>query len=143
MTEQLKPRSEVSENLKWDLTGIFATEKDFKIALERFPSLVDAFIEQYKGKIKNAEVVVEALHIYERIIAEASYLQQYAMLPVNADITDGQAASKMRSVATIISKESAKLSFFDSEVLTLPESEIDRVAELKPERSEERRVGKE
>src|SRR5699024_8342903 len=93
---------------------------------------VDAFVEQYKGKLKDAEIVVEALHTYEKIIAEAGYLQQYAMLPVNADITDGQAASKMRSVATIISKESAKLSFFDSEVLTLSESEIAQVAKIEP-----------
>ncbi|SHE82011.1 oligopeptidase F. Metallo peptidase. MEROPS family M03B [Atopostipes suicloacalis DSM 15692] len=132
MAEQLKPRSEVSEDLKWDLTGIFATEEDFKAALEIFPHEVDAFVEQYKGKLKDAEIVVEALHTYEKIIAEAGYLQQYAMLPVNADITDGQAASKMRSVATIISKESAKLSFFDSEVLTLSESEIAQVAKIEP-----------
>lgn len=133
MAEQLKPRSEVSEHLKWDLTGIFATEEDFKTALQEFPNQVDAFIKKYKGNLTDAEAVAEALHTYEEIIASAGYLQQYAMLPVNADITDGEAASKMRSVATIISKESAKLSFFDSEVLTLPESEIDRVAELKPE----------
>jgi len=133
MAEQLKPRSEVSEHLKWDLTGIFATEEDFKTALQEFPNQVDAFIKKYKGNLTDAEAVAEALHTYEEIIASAGYLQQFAMLPVNADITDGEAASKMRSVATIISKESAKLSFFDSEVLTLPESEIDRVAELKPE----------
>lgn len=133
MAEQLKPRSEVSEHLKWDLTGIFATEEDFKTALQEFPNQVDVFIKKYKGNLTDSEAVAEALHTYEEIIASAGYLQQFAMLPVNADITDGEAASKMRSVATIISKESAKLSFFDSEVLTLPESEIDRVAELKPE----------
>ncbi len=52
------------------------------------------------------------------------------MLPVNADITDNDAASKLRSVSNIISKESAKLSFFDSELLKLSEEELDKVAEL-------------
>ena len=59
MAEQLKPRYEVSEDLKWDLTGIFATEEDFKAALEIFPHEVDAFVEQYKGKLKDAEIAVD------------------------------------------------------------------------------------
>lgn len=133
MTEQLKPRSEVSDQLKWNLTGIFATEEEFQSTLDEFPATVDAFVEQYKGNLTDANVVVEALHTYEEIIATASYLQQYASLPVSADITDGEAAAKLRSVATLISQESAKLSFFNSEVLLLSESEIDKVADIEPE----------
>src|SRR5699024_716980 len=106
MAEQLKPRSEVSDHLKWDIRGIFATEKDFESSLQKFPDKVNAFVEQYKGKLKDAEVVTEALHTYEEIVASAGYLHQYAMLPVSVDITDSEAASKMRSVATIISQES-------------------------------------
>lgn len=133
MAEQLKTRSEVSDQLKWDLTGIFATEKEFETALEEFPNEVDTFVKKYKDNLKDAETVTEALHTYEEIVATAGYLYQYAMLPVSVDITDGEAASRMRSVATIISKESAKLSFFDSEVLTLPEEEINKVADLEPD----------
>ncbi|HLR92149.1 MAG TPA: oligoendopeptidase F [Atopostipes sp.] len=133
MAEQLKPRSEVSDQLKWDLTGIFETEEEFQSTLEEFPSTVDAFVEQYKGNLTDANAVVEALHTYEEIIATASYLQQYASLPVSADITDGEAAAKLRSVATLISQESAKLSFFNSEVLLLSEAEIDKVADIEPE----------
>lgn len=132
MAEQLKPRSEVSDQLKWDLTGIFKTEAEFEEALAEFPTVVTDFVAEYKGKLDNAERVTEALHKYEEIIASASYLQQYSMLPVSADITDGEAAAKLRSVANIISKESAELSFFNSEVLTLKEQELDRVAELEP-----------
>ena len=130
MVEELKIRSEVSDHLKWDLTAIFATEEEFEAALEEYPEKVAAFVNEYKGNLKGAEEVVEALHKYEKVIAEASYLGQYAMLPVSADITDGEAASKMRAVSALISQESAKLSFFDSEVLTLSEEELDKVAEL-------------
>lgn len=132
MAEQLKPRSKISNDLKWDLTGIFATEEDFESALQVFPNNVNAFVEQYKGKLTTAEIVIEALHKYEKIIASSRHLHQYVSLPVNTDITDGGAASKFRNIATIISKENAKLSFFDSEVLTLPEAEIDKVSDLEP-----------
>ncbi len=130
MAEKLQKRSEVNDSLKWDLTGIFASEEEFELTLEEFSTDVNSFVEKYKGNLGDAEAVVEALHKYEDVIAKASYLQQYANLPVNTDITDGEAAAKLRKVSTIISKESAKLSFFDSEVLLLSGTELDKVAEL-------------
>lgn len=130
MAEHLKKRSELSEELKWDLTGIFASEEEFQKTLEAFPGEVRKFSEKYKGDLDSAERVVEALKNYEEIIAKASHLQQYRMLPVNADITDGQAAAKMRKIQSIVSVASAELSFFDSEVLHLSEAELERVAEL-------------
>ena len=130
MVEELKVRSEVSEDLKWDLTGIFATEEEFQVALEAFPKNVEAFVAKYKGHLDSAESVVEALHTYEDIISAAGHLGQFRSLPVYADITDGEAASSLRSVYSMLSKESARLSFFDSEVLALSEEELDKVAEL-------------
>ncbi len=133
MSERLPKRSEVQEELTWDLTAIFASEKEFEDTLEEFLSEVTAFVKEYKGSLSGPELVVEALHKYETIIATASYLRQYAHLPVNTDITDGEAAGKLRKIASIIAEESAKLSFFDSEVLQLSEEELDQVAELEIE----------
>lgn len=132
MIEELKVRSEVSEDLKWDLTGIFATEEDFEVALEAFPKAVAEFVEKYKERLDSAEIVVEALHTYEELIVSAGYLGQYRSLPVNADITDSEAASNLRSVYSMLSKESARLSFFDSEVITLSEDELEKVAVIEP-----------
>ena len=130
MAEQLKVRSEVSDHLKWDLTEIFETEEEFETTLNNFPKQVEDFVSEYKGNIDSAEDVVEALHNYEKVTATASYLGQYAMLPVSVDITDGEASSRARLVSTKLSQESAKLSFFNSEVLTLSEETLDKVAEL-------------
>lgn len=133
MAEELKKRSEVSDDLKWDLSGIFKTEENHAQALEDFLTEVDSFVEDYKGNLTDAKTVAKALSQYEEIIATAGHLQQYRMLPVSADITDGSANEKLREIMTIISKESAKLSFFDSEVLTLSEDELEKVVELAPE----------
>lgn len=130
MAEQLQKRSDVSEDLKWDLTGIFASEAEFDKAFEDFLIEVKNFVEKYKGNLTNASMVVEALANYEAILAKAGHIQQYAMLPVNADITDSEAAAKLRKILSAISQESAKLSFFDSEVLQLSEAELDKVVEL-------------
>ena len=130
MAEQLQKRSDVSEDLKWDLTGIFASEAEFDKAFEDFLIEVKDFVEKYKGNLTDASMVAEALANYEAILAKAGHIQQYAMLPVNADITDSEAAAKLRKILSAISQESAKLSFFDSEVLQLSEAELDKVVEL-------------
>lgn len=132
VAEKLPKRSEVEESLTWDLTQIFASEKEFEETLEEFLEEVDAFVAKYKGNLEDAEKVIEALHTYEAVIAKAGYLRQYAYLPVNTDITDGVAAAKLRRIASILSEESAKLSFFDSEVLHLSEAELEQIAELEP-----------
>lgn len=132
MVEELKPRSEVSEQLKWDLSNIFETEEAFQEAYESYPKQVNSFADEYKGNLKDAETVIEALHKYEELISTGSYLGQYRMLPVQADSTDGEAVGQMRSVATMLSQVSGKMSFFASEVLELSETELDKVAELEP-----------
>ena len=132
MVEELKPRSEVSEQLKWDLSNIFKTEEAFQEAYESYPKQVNSFADEYKGNLKDAETVIEALHKYEELISTGSYLGQYRMLPVQADSTDGEAVGQMRSVATMLSQVSGKMSFFASEVLELSETELDKVAELEP-----------
>lgn len=132
MVEELKARSEVSDDLKWDLTGIFETEADFQETFKNYPKQVDAFAKGYKGNLKDAKAVVEALHKYEALISTGSYLGQYRMLPVHADVTDGEAASDMRRVSTMLSQVSGIMSFFSSEVLELSEEELDKVAELEP-----------
>ena len=132
MVEELKARSEVSDQLKWDLTNIFETEEAYQETFESYPKQVELFSEEYKGNLKDAETVVEALHKYEELISTGSYLGQYRMLPVHADSTDGEAVGQMRMVATMLSQVSGKMSFFPSEVLELSENELDRVAELEP-----------
>ena len=99
MAEELKVRSEVSEDLKWDLTGIFATEEDFNQAFAAFPEKIADFVSEYKGNLKTAEDVVAALHEYEEVLASLPHLSQYRSLPIQADITDGEAASAFRSVS--------------------------------------------
>lgn len=132
MAEQLKPRSEISEDLKWDLTAIFKDEADFEATQADFLKKVEVFVEEYKGNLTNSETVVEALHKYEDLLSTSGYLGQYRSLPVNADATNGEDVSKLRAVGALLSRESAKLSFFNSEVLALPEADLDKVAELEP-----------
>ena len=68
MAEELKRRSEVSEDLKWDLKGIFSSEEEFDEVLEEFLDSVKTFVGNYKGNLTDSETVVDALANYEEII---------------------------------------------------------------------------
>lgn len=127
MAEQLKKRSKVSDDLKWNLKGIFASNQEYENTLKEFVKNVDSFIKKYKGQLENVEIVIQALTEYESIIAQASYLQQYAFLPVSVDITDEDAAARLKKLSSIISQESAKLSFFNLEVLNLSNDDLDEI----------------
>ncbi len=133
MTQQLLKRSEVEKDLTWDLSRIFKTEEDFEKSLKAFVKDVDNFLEMYKGKLKANDLLIKALKDYENILAKASYLSQYAMLPVNVDITDAKASARLNKVSSIISQESAKLSFFNLEVLQFSDKDLDKVATDNPE----------
>lgn len=133
MTQQLLKRSEVDKDLTWDLSRIFKTDEEFEESLKEFVKEVDKFLEMYKKKLKTSDLLIKALKDYEDILAKASYLSQYAMLPVNVDITDTKASARLNKVSSIISQESAKLSFFNLEVLEFSDNDLDEVAKKMPE----------
>lgn len=132
MSEQLLKRSEVSEDLKWDLTAIFATQEEFEQTAEQLPKDVAAFAAQYDGKLNDSETVVQAIKDYEELVATASHLGQYGHLPVSVDISDSEAQQVTRHVSNVLAGVSAKLSFFQSQVEDLEESTLNEVVEKEP-----------
>lgn len=129
MSEQLLKRSEVAEELKWDLSAIFATEEEFNQTAEQLPEDVAAFASKYDGKLDGADTVVEAIKEYEGLMATASHLGQYGHLPVSVDISDGEAQQVTRRVSNILAGVSARLSFFQSQLEDLDESTLNAVVE--------------
>jgi oligoendopeptidase F len=57
MVKSLPNRSEVSIEETWNLTDLFATEKDFDAALEGIKKEVTSFANNYKGKIDSASTI--------------------------------------------------------------------------------------
>lgn len=132
MSEQLLKRSEVSEDLKWDLSAIFATKEVFEQTAEQLPKDVAAFAAKYDGNLNNSDTVVQAIKDYEKLVATASHLGQYGHLPVSVDITDSEAQQVTRHVSNILAGVSAKLSFFQSQVEDLNDSTLDEIVEKEP-----------
>ncbi|MGO1590305.1 MAG: oligoendopeptidase F, partial [Alkalibacterium gilvum] len=122
MSEEVKKRSDISEELKWDLSAIFESQEAFETALHALPKEVEAFSTKYDGHLTGVNTVVEALKAYEKIIAKASHLGQYSYLPVSVDISDSKAQEQARYTSNILASASAKMSFFQSQIEDLDET---------------------
>lgn len=132
MSEEMKKRSEIAEELKWDLSDIFPDQAAFEEALEALPKEVEAFSTKYDGNLTDITTVVQAIKEYEEIIAKASHLGQYGRLPVSVDITDSEAQQQARHTSNVLAGASAKLSFFQSQIEDLDEGTLNAVVEIEP-----------
>ena len=132
MSEEVKKRSDISEELKWDLSAIFESQEAFETALHALPKEVEAFSTKYDGHLTGVNTVVEALKAYEKIIAKASHLGQYSYLPVSVDISDRKAQEQARYTSNILASASAKMSFFQSQIEDLDETMLNAIVEIEP-----------
>lgn len=130
MTNQLQKRSEIQEQLKWDLTLLFESPQAFETAKNNLKEDVSQFVDTFEGNLKDAETILKAVKAYEDIIANLQLIHQYAYLPVSVDITDTHAQDKARSTASLVADVSADLSFFNSELAQQSEDVLKGVADL-------------
>lgn len=133
MAQEMKVRSEIPEQLKWDLTAIFETEADFDRTMKEVKEETDAFAAKYDGKLTNVKEILSSLDDYSEIRKKASWVGQYASLPTSADISDGHAMERMRSVRGVLANVGAKLSFFDSQLVQNEEAILDETAVQAPQ----------
>lgn len=129
MAEQLKPRTEIPEELTWDLSAIFETQEDFEAAAEQLPKDVQAFADQYDGKLDSVDTLIAAIKEYESLMAKGSHLGQYGMLPVSVDISDSEAQQQARHVSNVLANFGAGMSFFNSQIQEVDESTLNEVVE--------------
>lgn len=121
--EKLKLRSEVEENLKWDLTRIFKTENDYEKILEEIKSNVDKFIN-YKNNINNEDDLIKALDLYEVISEQLSLASNYVYLDYSVDLTNEVAKIRDQKFSKLLNEFTTKISFFETEILNLKEEVI-------------------
>ncbi|MEG0678530.1 MAG: oligoendopeptidase F, partial [Carnobacterium sp.] len=116
--EKLKNRADVLEELTWDLTALYKTDAVFEEAIEQIKTATDKFCKEYEDQLSNAAIIEAALKDYEKIMQSASLINHYAFLPEAVDITNPANTELSRSVNNLLADIDAKLSFFDSELIT-------------------------
>lgn len=129
MPNKLIKRTEVDQQLKWDLTLIYKTEEEFIEAKAKIKEDMKAFVDHYQGNLSDAANILASIKDYEKIMGEVQLIHQYSYLPVSVDITDSSAQERARNTASLVAEISAALSFYHSELMEVADETLDAVVE--------------
>ncbi|MGJ5712003.1 oligoendopeptidase F [Staphylococcus auricularis] len=125
MTEGLPLRSNVPEAETWDLTALFSSDDDFYQALDQSIKDAQTFYDEYRGKLDNNTTILNALDEYAKLLIELDRLGNYAELRLSVDTANEDAQTLSAKLTTSYGKIASKLSFVESEILELSDSELD------------------
>ena len=127
---ELCARKDVPVCETWDLSLIFPEETQMWEALDRLKAAVAALVENYKGKLTDAETIVRCLDDKERILPEISRIWQYTGLAVETDYTDNQLRERDEKVSDEMTRLNKEMAFVDSEILLAPTEELEKAVTL-------------
>ncbi|MBE5742169.1 MAG: oligoendopeptidase F [Clostridiales bacterium] len=114
-----KLRSEVSENLKWDLTGIFKNDEEFKSLLKTVEQKID--FSKYEGKLGDEKALLDCLKYMDEIDYDLEKVSVYAFMKKDLDTRDSVANALNAMVETVYVKYAQAVSFITPELTSLSE----------------------
>ncbi|MBS3680512.1 oligoendopeptidase F [Ornithinibacillus massiliensis] len=119
-------RSEVPEEQKWNLTDLFPTFEDWEKELQAVQADITE-VTKYKGKLGNdAKTLLNCLTTLEKYRERFVRVFTYASLKSSADGSDPDNQRDSARVSSAGASIGAKLSFVQSELLALPEGQIEQ-----------------
>ncbi|WP_246943378.1 oligoendopeptidase F [Bacillus pinisoli] len=118
-------RSEVPEELTWNLSDLLNSSQEWEEALEMIEKEATK-IEKYKGLLHTgAKTLLDCLLEQEELAISMVKVSTYAYLKKAADSTNSENQSNSSKVSSLSSTVDAKLSFIESEILEFPEGLIE------------------
>src|SRR5699024_6298458 len=113
-------RSNVPNEQTWDLTDLFISDEAWNKALSAIEANITK-VTKFKGQLaKSSETLLECLTTFYDHEQQVIRVATYAMLKSQADGTDPNNQRDFSRVQAVIAKINAELSFFESELLTIP-----------------------
>lgn len=117
-------RKDVPASDKWDLTTLFKTDQDWEKALAKIESDAKK-VAAFQGKLASGpQDLLSALKAYEELWKNIELVDSYAGLLHTADEGDEKSTDMEGRSEMATAKASALTSFFDSELSSIPESDI-------------------
>lgn len=124
MAEELKARKEVSEELTWDLTRIYATEEDMLRDAGEMERLTREIVEQYKGRLDSPERIEACVTAYRRVYELMTLTGNYCDLALSVDYYDNHNQERNGKISRLTARLQSELSFIRSEIMEQEEEVI-------------------
>lgn len=127
MTNGLPLRHEVPLNETWELKDLYTSDKDFYESLETTLDESKQFNSNFKNKLNQVDIVLEALITYETILINLDRLGNYVELRLSVDTSGEEAQNLNAKFSTYVGKIGSLISFVESEILELPVDDIEHI----------------
>lgn len=122
-------RSQVLVDETWDLTDLFLNREQWEEELRRLTKDINQ-VTKFKGKLDNdAKTLLSAIKAFEDFQIRIQLVGTYAFLKRSADGSDPENQADYAKFAATFAEIGAELSFFESELLTIPEETIKQFIE--------------
>ncbi|EOI6516258.1 oligoendopeptidase F [Enterococcus faecium] len=122
--KQLPKREELPENLTWDLTKIFSSDKEFD---EKYLELSEKLkkSEKYKGTLnQSASQFLDAIEFVLSVYRQTEIIYVYAHLKNDQDTGNTEYQALYARASSLFSKVSEAVSWFEPEILQLSDERI-------------------
>lgn len=127
-----KSRNEIPDKYKWDLSGIYKSDADWRAAKDAL-SLKLNEIDKFKGTLtKSAGNLLKCLEFNSDINKEATRLSLYAGMYSDLDTRDMKYTGMKQELQQMFSDFGAKSAFIQPEILTADWSVIDNFIKSEP-----------
>ena len=127
---EVRNRKDVPIEETWDLSLIFAEERQMWEELERTKAEVETFAKTYRGQLATAEMIVQCLTEQEEIYKAIIRIVAYAYLALEVDYTDNALRAREEKVRGELTRMQSELTFVDNEILAAPQKELEEAVEL-------------
>lgn len=117
--EFMKKRSQIEEQFKWDLTGYFKNDDEFKKEFD-FLSSKTHYLDKYKGKLNNEQTILQCLKESQEMDLRLEVLAVYASLKTREDSANAFYQERATQVGSLLSEFSTQTSFVTVEIKKNP-----------------------
>ncbi|WP_321827626.1 oligoendopeptidase F [Bacillus paralicheniformis] len=125
VAEKRPKRSEVPQELTWNLTDLFSFYEAWEDALVKIEEDLVS-IGSFKGRLhEGADVLLDCLMLQEKLLERLVRAAAYTHLRKSEDLTNPVNQADASRMAALQAKLNAGLSFIQSEILEFPENQVE------------------
>ena len=125
---EVKERSEIQQQYKWDLTSLFESDEKWEEKLASLKGQQQVALS-YQGKLDNAQTIYQYLKWDYSITSDLSDLFCYASLRHSEDTIDSNATSMYSRIYSLYVEISSASAFARPEILSLDDDKLKAIIE--------------
>lgn len=125
-----KKRSDVQEQLTWDLSALFASDAALKEEVAALEKESQDFSQRCKDKMDTPESAKEALDALRALLGRLIRAHTYAGLRTQTDSTDTEAQSLSLEAGMRLSAVNTRLQFVEQSLREMDETQLEKIRSL-------------